>query len=138
MRCIPHTVVPCLGVLGVSEHPAEEGRCQPVLACGCSPWLHAPLEGSRQRPRGDGQRGVVLPQCPSKLPRLRPLLSRSSLASQVGLSPPSGPHRPVTQFTPGLEFTFPAPSASVRSKCYLAHPLYLCAVPPQPCGGVQV
>lgn len=59
MACIPHTVVPCPGVLGVSKHPPGEGRQASQFwnrdaASGRQPavssWRKTPWDGTAQSP----------------------------------------------------------------------------------------
>lgn len=107
MGRIPHTLIPCLGVSGVSEHPDKEGRHTSQSWLGLQSQATSASGRQLAAPTGRGAaRGGT-----ATMPIKAPTTSAAAFLPQPGPSgeslshPPRGPHTPVTQFTLDLEFT---------------------------------
>lgn len=107
MGRMPHTVVRCLGVPGVSEQPEEEGRHTSQSWLGVQSQATSASGRQPAAPAGSGAARCGAAAVPIKAPKT----SAAAFPPQPGPSgeslshSPRGPHTPVTQFTLDLEFT---------------------------------
>ena len=107
MGRIPHTVVRCLGIPGVSEHPKEEDQHTSQSWLGVQSQATSTSGRQTAAPAGSGAARGGAASVLIKAPKT----SATAFPPQLGPSgeslshPTRGPHTPVTQFTLDLEFT---------------------------------